>query len=160
MIKEKKGGILDWFFIISILFISAVSLIVGKIMLDRVDASGVFAGTTEAQDIIDTTQKTFVSFDNMMLFVLVGLSIFVIVSSAVVYHHPAYFFIGVFLLAIAITVGAIASNTFWIFSNHSLISSTMVDYPKLEFIMENIPFYVAFMGMASLIAMFVSFRRQ
>ena len=158
--NNKKAGMLDWFIVISVLFIAAVALIAGKVMIDKVDTSGIFADTQEAQDIVDITKSTLVSFDNMMLFVVVGLSLFVIISSAVVYHHPAYFFIGLFLLVVAITVAATFSNTFWVFTQSEVISSTMTDYPKLTFLMNNLPFYVCFMGMASILGMFVSFKKQ
>lgn len=160
MKNNKKSNVLDFFLIIAIIFITAVALFVSFLIVNVVNSTNIFADDTTAQSALDSSKNTLLSFDNMMLFVIVGLSIFVLLSSALVYNHPGYFIAGMFLLAIAVTVAGIASNTFWIFSNTAQIAATAANYPKVTFLMNNLPLYIVFMGFASLIAMFISFQRQ
>lgn len=157
---NKKGNILDWFYIITVLLLTAIVLIAVKIVMDKVDDSEVFAGNAQAQEIIDNTQSVLLSFDNLMLFVIIGLSVFVLVSSAVVFNHPAFFIAGIFLLFIAITVAGSVSNAFWVFTDSSTIATTAAMYPKLIFLMNNLPLYICFMGMAAMVTMYVGYRRQ
>lgn len=157
---NKKGNILDWFFILAVILLTAIVMICVKIVMDSVDDSEVFSENTQAQAIIDNTQGTLLNFDNLMLFVIIGLSTFVLVSSAVVYNHPAFFIAGLFLLFIAIVIAGSISNAFWVFTDSSTILATAAMYPKLTFIMNNLPLYILFMGMAAMITMYIGYRRE
>lgn len=156
---HKKGGFLDWFMVIAILFVTVVALFVSFIVVTKVDTTGVFAGDDVAQSAISSSKNTLVAFDNMMLFVIVGLSLFVIVSSAFVFNHPAFFVVGFFLLCIAVTLAAITANTYSVFSEQSVMSGALAAYPKVDFLMRNLPLYIAFMGMAASVVMFVAYSR-
>lgn len=159
MKRLNKKGYLDWFFIIAALFIGFVSVIIAMLIITKVDATGLFADTPAAQGAIDTTKSTILSFDNMGIFIVVGLSIFVLVSSVFIYNHPAFFIVGMFFLSIAIVVAAIASNTFWDFTNLSQISPTTVQFPKITFLMEHLPYYICFMGVAAAIVGYIGYKR-
>lgn len=157
---NKKGNILDWFYILAFLFVIGVTIIVSYMLVSKVIDSNVFADTPEADDAIKSARNTLLSFDNLMLFIIVGLSIFVLVSSAVVYNHPSFFIIGLILLFIAVTVAGVVSNTFWKFTSNAQISAVSALYPKMTFLMENLPFYVLFMGIAATVVMYVSYQKQ
>ena len=157
---NKKGNLLDWFFIIAVLFMTTVSIVIALIIISKVNDSGIFSGEEEAQKAIDTTQSTILNFDNLLIFVIIGLSIFVILSSAVVFNHPGFFIAGLFLLFIAVIVAAIASNTYWSFANADTISPYSSQFSKITWLMDHLPFYVAFMGIAATVTMYVAYRRQ
>ena len=159
LLQNKRGDFLDWFYIIAGVFMAGVTIIVTLLVVNTLIATELFEETTEAEAALETTRSTIVSFDNFMLFVIIGLSIFVIVSSAVVYNHPAYFIAGVFLLVIATVVAAIASNTFWIFTDTAAITATAANFPKIKFLMNHLPIYIAFMGIAASVTMFVAHTR-
>ena len=156
---NKKGGFLEWFYIIAALFTGVVALFCATLIVGVVIDTGVFSDDVAANKAITTTKTTLINLDNMFLFVVVGLSIFVIVSSAFVYNHPAYFVTGFFLLCIAVTVAAIASNTYFTFSTHTTIAATALLFPKINFLMLKLPFYIAFMGTAASIVMYVAYTK-
>ena len=160
LFNNKQANYLDWFFIIAIVFMTGIAVICAKLVVDKVNDTGVFSDVPEAQNAIDKSSSTLMSFDNLMIFVIIGLSVFVLVSSAVVFNHPSYFIAGTFLLFIAVTVAASISNAFWKFTSSANISATAALYPKLLFLMENFPLYIAFMGMASAIVMYVAYMRE
>ena len=160
ILRSKKGNLLDWFLVIPILFMTAICVIVAFIIISVANQTNVFQDTPEAQHAVDVTRTTILSFDNIMLFVIVGLSIFVLVSSAMVYQHPALFIISLVLLFIAITVAGVVSNTWFDFSNQSNIVQYSQAFPKIKFLMEKLPFYILFMGFAAAIVGVISYSRQ
>lgn len=160
LFKGKKGGFLDWFYILAILFMTVICIVVAMVVINTVNNTQVFASDSHAQAAIDHTRSSILSFDNLMLFTIVGLSIFVLVSSALVYNHPAFFIVGFVLLCIAVVVAATMSNTYWSFSNQGTIAPTIASFPKIDFLMLHLPFYIAFMGVMAAIVMYVAYQRQ
>jgi hypothetical protein len=157
---NKKANILDWFYIFPILLLVGLTTFASYIIVTKTSDSGVFSGTPEAQNAINLTKGTILNFDNVMLFIIIGLSIFMLISAAIVFNHPGYFIASFFLLLVAITVSATLSNSWWVFSNSAQILSTASNFPKIQFLMEKLPFYVAFMGMATMVTMYVGYTRQ
>lgn len=156
---NKRGNVLDWFFILAILFMTGIVILVSYMIVDTVDSTNLFADNAVAQDAINRSKSTILNFDNLMLFVIVGLSIFVLASSAVVYTHPAFFIVGVLLLFIAVVVAGVVSNTFWILTNSSAIAATAALFPKITFLMNKLPLYVLFMGIAGVVVSYIADRR-
>lgn len=156
---NKKGNILDWFYILGILFFIGVAFFAAYIVIDKTIGSGIFDEDETASTVANISKSTILNLDNLMLFIIVGLSVFMLVSAAMVFNHPAFFIVSFFLLLIAIIVSAIVSNTFWTFSNASTLIDVSSQFPKMKFIMDNLPLYVAFMGMATALAMFISYNK-
>lgn len=157
---NKKGNILDWFFILAVLMLIGVTLLVSYIVVDKVKDTGIFADDATASNAIDSAESTLLSLDNLMLFIIVGLSLFVLISSAIVYNHPAFFVVSIFLLFIAIVVAGVVSNSFWTLTNTSQLAETAALFPKLTFLMNNLPYYILLLGMAAAAVMFVGYQRQ
>lgn len=156
---NKKSNFLDWFYIIAILFLAAVSIFASTLIITTLDDTGIFADDVEANAAMQKSKSALLSTDNIFIFIVIGLSIFVLVSSALVFNHPAYFFIGMFLLFIAVIVSATISNSFWTFSNQATVAATAALYPKITFLMNHLPLYVAFMGIAASITAYVAYLR-
>lgn len=156
---NKQGNILDWFFIIAILFLTVVVLLVSSLIMSTVNNTQIFSDYPEAQAGMDSATNTILGFDNLMIFIVVGLSIFVLVSSAVVFNHPAYFIAGLFLLMIAIVVAAVGSNAFYDFVQNPVIAAEAANYPKLLFLFNNLPIYIGVLGILALVGMFISYQR-
>ena len=102
----KKGSILDILLVILIFFVSAVALIVALTVVNKTDDMGLFENGTQAQTALQQSQSSLLNMDNLLLFVLVGLSLFTVVSGFLLKSHPALFFISVFLMAILILLAA------------------------------------------------------
>lgn len=160
VLTNKKGNVLDWFLIIPILMMIAITIFVSFIIINIASQQTIFTEVEAAKDAINYSKNTILNFDNMMLFVIIGLSMFVLISSAMVYNHPAFFIISFFLLCIAVMVAAVVSNSFWVFSNQSSIVSTSAHFPKIKFLMDKLPFYVCFMGIAASITAYVAYMKE
>lgn len=157
---NKRGNILDWPIILAMLLLTVICIFAAFLIINTVDVAGIFADNEDAQEAVNYTKSAILSFDNLMLFVIVGLSLFVLISSALVFNHPVFFWAGIFLLLIFITIAAIMSNTFWEFRTSEAISDVADRFPKIVFLMERLPFYLLFMGIATSVVMYISWRRQ
>lgn len=159
-LNKRAGSFLDFFFIIAILLATGICIIAAYMVADRIDESGIFDDVEEAKGAISVTKRTILNFDNIMLFIIVGLSIFVLVSSAIVFNHPGFFFVGIFLLFIAVVVAASVSNAWGVFIDAKQISEMAAAFPKLLFLMEKLPIYILFMGMGCAVAMFIGYNQE
>lgn len=157
---DKKGNILDFFYLMPLLLLIGVSLFAVFIVVDKVDDITIFHEYPDAEEAISISKNTILSFDNMMLFVIIGLSLFVILSSAMVFNHPAFFIVSFVLLCIAVTVSAIVSNSWYNFYNQADILAVSANFPKLTFLFDNLPKYIAFMGIATLVAGYVGYMKR
>lgn len=157
LFNNKGGNILDWFFIIAILLLVTTTLIICLLVVNKVDDSGIFSDNVDAQTALDSSKNTILNMDNMFLFIIIGLSIFTIVSAAMVWNHPAFFFIGLILLAIAVILAAFVSNSYQSLTSAETISETAENFPKINFIMEYLPYYVSFMGIITAIVSYLGF---
>lgn len=158
---NKRGNVLlDFFVIMAVLFIVGITTFAAYKVIHTVNTSGVFADVPDAQQNINTTERVILNFDNLMMFIIIGLSLFVIISSAAVFNHPATFIISFILLCIAITVAATVSNTWYAFTNTASIADIAVAYPKISYLMTNLPFYILFMAITSMVVMYTAYTRQ
>lgn len=157
---NKKGNILDWFLIPAILLMVSICVFISYIIIDKVDMSDIFSENAQSQKMINYSKSTIRSFDTLMLWIIVGLSLFVVVSSAMVFNHPAFFYIGVFMLFIAVTLSGMISNVFWKFRTGDYMVETAALYPKITFLMEHLPIYILVLGMASAVAMYLAYNKQ
>jgi len=159
MNMNKKGFMSFFFIIITILLLAGLMLVASYLVVDKIDNTNLFKDYDDAQEVVDNGKNALLSMDTMMIFILLGLSLFVIVSAAVAFNHPALLFISIFLLFIAITLSGIVSNTFAVFSDDIEISAVTAVYPKMTFLFNNLPVYILMMGVAVSIAMYVSWRQ-
>lgn len=135
------------------MFTLGLIIFIVSLLLNQVDDSNMFEDYPDADYVLQQGRTTVSNADGLFLFIIVGLSLFVIISSAIIYNHPAFFVIGFFMLTIILLISAVISNTFWDFSNSTtIISEVAATYPKITFIMNNLPIYILFMGISSLIA--------
>jgi hypothetical protein len=158
--NDKKGNVLDWFLVLCILFITSIATFCAFIVIDTVQQADIFAGYDDATTSINSARSSIISMDNMFIFIIIGLSIFVMVSSAVMFNHPAMFFLSVILLFVAVTVAGVFSNTFWTFRVSDGLVRTASYFPKTVFLMEHLPIYVLLMGFASMGLMFYAYNKQ
>lgn len=155
----RKKGMVDLFYVLVGLFIIGIFLFVVFLAINRIDDSGIFGGYDDAEKMYAHGERALLSFDNMMMFILVGLSLFVIISSAFIWNHPAYFIVGIVLLAVALTIAGVVSNAWFDFSTNAQISGITSSYPKTDFLLSKLPHYILVMGITAAIAMNIGYRR-
>ncbi len=157
--KSKRGSVLDLLLIPALLFMIVVFLIVSFMVFSKVNSTNIFSTNAQADKAMDDANQTFLNMDNMIMFVLVGLSLFTIISGFLFGSHPVMFFFSIFFLIISIITAAALSNAYDTFDAQSQISTYSDQFPKVSFIMSKLPFYMVFMGFATLIAMYAGWNK-
>ena len=158
--RNKQANILDFFYIIPIIILCAIVFIASYYILDRVDLSGIFADDPTANTIITRAKSTAILFDNMIFFIMIGLSIFTLVSAYFVFNHPVFFFALFIILCVAVIIAAQFSNAYEEFRTSSQLTDPASFFSKTNFVVDKLPIYILFMGMMTLIIMGVSYYKE
>ena len=160
VVIHNKKGMIDIFYILAGLFCLSIIVFAVYMSIDKVHDSGIFTGYDDAEKVYAHGELSILSLDNIMMFIIVGLSLFLIISAVFIWNHPGFMIFGLLLLAIAIMVAGIVSNAWMDFTDQSEINEYTASFPKIHFLMQKLPFYIFFMGVAASIAMVVGYRRM
>lgn len=156
---NARGSLLDYFVVIAIVFLVAVVAVVCYAVLHIVDSSTLFDDEPEAAAAYQHGVDSITAFDNLIMFILVGLSVFVLVSGYFAWNHPVMMMVSVFVLVIAIVVSAMVSNAFILLTEQPSIAEFATPFPKTIYFFTYFPLYILLMGFLSIVTMYVSYRR-
>lgn len=155
--KNKKGSLLDWFWIVTALFITGIVVVLSLYITNKVIDMEVFTDTPESVTALAHSKDTLLSVDNLFLFIVIGLSLFTVCSAAMVWNHPAFFFVGMVLLGIAIMFAAFISNAYEDVTEVDELSATAGSFTKMNFLIGKLPYYICFMGMLTAVVMYLGY---
>ena len=155
--RNRKGSLLDWFWIVTALFITSIVVILALFINNKITDVAIFTDDANAAAALAHSKDTLLSMDNLFLFIVVGLSLFTVCSAAMVWNHPAFFFVGMILLAIAIMFAAFMSNAYEDVTEADTMQETSASFTKMNFLMGKLPYYICFMGMLTAVVMYLSY---
>jgi len=155
--RNRKGSLLDWFWIVTALFITSIVVILALFINNKITDVAIFTDDANAAAALAHSKDTLLSMDNLFLFIVVGLSLFTVCSAAMVWNHPAFFFVGMILLAIAIMFAAFMSNAYEDVTDTETLQETSANFTKMNFLMGKLPYYICFMGMMTAVVMYLSY---
>lgn len=161
--KEKKAQIQDIIFFAVLLFGLAFALVIGRIVLNKFN-SALEEGnlqTTESRQALVDWGIVWPTFDNMILIVLVLLAIGLIITSFMIPTHPIFLVINVFGIFFLVFIGAVLSNMYYdiIVSDADLVSSAD-NFPKINFVMNYLPYILAVLIFITTIVMYSRSRAE
>jgi len=154
----KRGSLLDIFPIMAILFMSVIVFLVMYTVWDKINTAGVFHDDTEANVTMQKTEQVLLSYDNLTLFIFLMLSAVTIVLASQIASHPAWFFISLFVLVIAVIVGVMISNAYEDLSGSDELTIASAKYPKTEFLLDKLPIYVILMLFSIAVAIYAGYK--
>lgn len=138
---NKKGTILDFLYIVVILFIfGIVSMIMFPVFKEvnrGLNESGV--PVEQLQLSVDIEDKYVNITDGIFLFILIGLSIATLIGAFMINTYPAFYPIAAFLLGIFAIVNSILSNAFSEVADAPTISDYSSQFLITNFVMNNLP---------------------
>ena len=140
MRRNKKGGLTDGIFLVLALFALAVIYLFSYVMFSQIN--------TEMQnsDIISAQAKTNANsimdryaslFDNIFLFILVGLGIAVVAGAWFIPSHPALFWFSIPVMAFIIWISGLYANIFTEIKNNAEVVTYAADMPITIFVFQN-----------------------
>jgi len=157
--RNKKAQIEQIMFIMVTLVGFVLAALIGKTILTQVESG--FAdsdiGTNETQKVFDDFKVAWPTFDYMILFILVGLTIALIITSFLIPTHPVFLVINIIGMFGLIWGGAALSNMYYELTAsdgtnpvfNSIVEDGQNDFAKMTFIMKYLPWI-------SLIIVFIS----
>ena len=150
ILGSKKGNVLlESFFIIIVLLVLAFVSIGGYIASEEIQiflsddedlAPEALTLATEMNDRYDNTM------DGIFAWVLGILWIIVIILSFFVDSHPAFYITSLVLLAGLLVAAGYISNAYDAFEEDDNLSQYIGDFPKMNFIMNNLLIVIAVLG--------------
>lgn len=164
-LRQKKGNLFDILGIGVVLFVLAISILVGKLALSKTvgrfngTAAGIDTGTdavNRSVAIMSESDDNFVTlFDIFFMTIFIGLAIVTIISAFLIKTFPAFFIISVLALVV---FGVI----FWLFEqsyNQIAATDTVVgnvsdEFTKMNYMMDNFGFILIVLGFVILIVLY------
>ena len=159
--RKKKGQIQQIAFFLILIFTLIFTLLLSKYILSEFDDAleGDGLHTTESRKALVDMDVAFPTFDNMILFVLILLSIGLIITSFFIPTHPIFLVINVFGIFFLAFLGMLLSNLYAdIIVESEELESVYSTFPKLNFIMNQLPWIACFLVFLMTIIQYSKFR--
>ena len=157
----KRGQIQQIAFFLVLIFSVIFTLLISKIVLDNFNAALVEGNlhTTESSQAIVDMNVAFPTFDNMILVVIILLFIGLIVTSFLIPTHPIFMVINVFGIFFLCFLGMVLSNLYAdIISNSTDFAAVYTSFPKLTFVMNQLPWIAAILVFVITIVQYSRYR--
>lgn len=166
MLKNKKGSMVDLFIFmimaIAILFISAIFIYLGGRVLtathDTMD-NLVLHGEKNASELVDISigavNNAYQSLYWISIMLIVGMVISIFIGSYLVTTKPVFFIPYAFITIIAVFVAVGLSNAYEQVIASPTLADTFAGFIGGNFIMLNLPVWIAIIGIIGAVIMFV-----
>lgn len=144
--KRKKAQIANIAFLLVTIFSVIFVLIISKYVLTEFNTALETENlhTNESRQSIVDMNVAFPTFDNMILFVIILLAIGLILTSFLIPTHPAFLFVNIIGIFFLCFIGMVLSNMYKdIIDNSAELASVYGTFPKLNFIMNQLPWIAA-----------------
>lgn len=140
MLKSKKAGLPDGFFLIIAFFAIAIIFVFTWVVIsninDEFQASDYI--TSEGKNISQSLTNRYINlFNKAYLFIIIGLGFGVLAGAWFINSHPALFWISLPILAFTIFMGAVFANIYVEFETHDEIKDFADDFTYIHFIFDN-----------------------
>lgn len=164
---NKKGGYTDIFLfmivaiiivIIAVVFIYMASQIRGKLheeMDNMTESDSVVNYSETIDDTFGKTETAYHSLYWIAVFLILGMIIAIFIGSYMVTTKPVYFVPYIFMVIIAVVVSVGISNAYEQIRADSTLASTFEGMVGSNFILANLPIWIAIIGIGGGIIMFV-----
>ena len=117
--------------------------------------------TTESRQSIVDMNVAFPTFDNMILVVIILLAIGLIITSFFIPTHPIFMVVNVFGIFFLAFLGMLLSNLYAdIIAESTDLAAVYSTFPKLNFVMNQLPWIACILVFIVTIVQYSKFRRE
>ena len=160
IVKTKKNGFEDTFFVIAVLFTIAIILLImvkvfGEIKQPLDTAlSGAIPNNSGVNMTanLDKVESTGIMFSKLMPLLIIGLIGFVFIGTAIYAKSPFMIFIGIIILAVAFLLGIIYANLYQSIAESDSFADTNAKLSLQGKFMKYLPFVILIMFIAIIAA--------
>jgi hypothetical protein len=155
ILKNKKGGFEDIFFLIVVLFAVIIFLLILsktwteiKTPLNEGISASMPSNGINITKTLNQVSSSNILFDRLVPFLLIGLLGFLLVGASAYLNHPILAFVGLIILAVAVLLGVVYSNVYHQIASSDEFSSTTAEHPIGDKFMQYLPIWIliAFVG--------------
>lgn len=152
---NNKGNAFDVFYIGLTCFIGALSILLIATIYGQVSPMLTEnIQSTEGQNAITQGTAAYLVFDYGYLGLFVGLVLFILFSASQVRTHPLYLVVSICLLVLFLIITPQFTNAYEKFVSDSHIATTVISYPIIDYIMDNLPTLITIIGFVVLIILY------
>ena len=158
---KKKGQIRDIAFFLILVFTVVFTLLTAKIIMDKFNDALTEDGmhTTESKAAMEQMQTAFPTFDNMILVVVILLAAGLIITSFFIPTHPVFLVVNIIGIFFLCFIGMLLSNMYSdIIDNADEYSAVYSTFPKMNFIMNKLPWIAAILVSVITVVQYSKFR--
>ena len=162
-LRRKQGQIQQIAFFLVLVFSIVFILLLSKYILTEFNNAleEDDLHTTESRQALVDMNVAFPTFDNMILVVLVLLSIGLVITSFFIPTHPIFLVINVFGIFFLAFIGMLLSNMYKDIIDESIELATVSGtFPKLNFVMNQLPWIAVILVFLVTIIQYSKFRRE
>jgi hypothetical protein len=144
VLKLRKAGFEDAFFIIAVLFAFAIVLLVvnkawSEMKPNLEESINNVNPNINITPTLNSVTGTTQLFDKLLPLLIIGLFAFVLIGVSLYINHPIMLVVGIIVLAVAIMLGVIYANVYNEISSSESFSSTNDNLPITEIFMKYLP---------------------
>lgn len=148
--KQRNSEFGDIFLVMVIIFAVAIFVIILFFAFGQVEGKMSEALTSSTPEdtnanvtaILSKTSTAITRINVLFPLLIAGLFGFVMISAMFLKSHPAFFFIGLLILAAALTIGAVFSNVFGNLAQHEQLAESAANFNIMGLFMENLPIII------------------
>jgi len=157
---NKKGFVGEIITIGVVLFVMTLYVMIGHgILKDFQESAGdSLIDTPTAQRINQTGFNSVVALDNAVVFGIIGLFLFAVISSFFIKTHPVVFVAAIAALILAVILSVTFSNIYDDLAGSNSFLDFEQDFTKIPFILNNMPLFVLIMGGLIILAIYAKER--
>ncbi len=161
--KQRNSEFGDIFLVMVIIFAVAIFIIILAFAFSQIQPKMSTALTTSTPEetnanvtkILGQSAISLTRINILFPLLIAGLFGFVMISALFLKSHPAFFFIGLLILAAALVIGAIFSNVFGNLIQKEQFIETAADFNVMGLFMKNLPVIILLFFVAMAIILWV-----
>lgn len=164
LIKHKKSftDYTGLFFALAVIFAVAIFFIILSFSYNQIkpqmNAALANASTPESSSnvtkILDQAGSSILKFNPLFPLLLIGVFGFVLVVALFGQSHPAFLFIGLVVLGVALILAAVFSNVYGELTSTSALSSTESDFNIMSIFLQYLPIVIVILFVAIAIILY------
>lgn len=117
--------------------------------------------SSEGKNISDSLMGRYPTlFDNLFMFIVIGLALATIAGAFFIFAHPALFWLSVPVMAFIIWLGGLFSNIFVSITTNDQVAAAALSFPKTTFIFNNFVMFIVIFVLLIAIALFAKQQRN
>lgn len=156
---NKKGQIGQAAFLLVTITAIIITILLGKVVINGVDDSLEEGGmhTNESRQVFVDYDSQYPTFDYMIIFIVMGLTIALLITSFFIPSHPVFLVINIVGIFFMVFLAATLSNIYSeVITGNDVVGAVIAtgDFAKMDFIMTKLPIFACVIVFLATIAMY------